>query len=154
MYEKSSRHFCSLHSKKQAALSTLLPLNLCLHGLILASSPKNHLLSTRRSEVSLRLNRILVCQVNHWLCILNCDIGNSQAKAMSLHSSQLQSTRVHFRHGSLILCYHRCCCCCCLGLVILSVEYIRLATVHADTDVANPLKRMDDEVQKVFLLQY
>ena len=36
----------------------------------------------------------------------------------------------------------------------MSVEYIRLATVHADTDVANPLKRMDDEVQKVFLLQY
>ena len=34
----------------------------------------------------------------------------------------------------------------------MSVEYIRFATVHADTDVANPLKRMDDEVQKVFLL--
>jgi len=44
------------------------------------------------------------------------------------------------------------------GTSILSVEYIRLTTIHAVTekDVANPLKKLDDEVQKVFLhiLQY
>ena len=75
-----------------------------------------------------------------------------ESKVSSFFIVPVQSSPM--RRRSFILCYHRCCCCCCccccwcwccwcLGLVILSVEYIRLTTIHAVTekDVANPLKK-------------